>query len=252
MAKGIKKPNPKGAEAKPQAAEPEKKVKIAKKAKAADKPAKKSNPSGAASKGQKVKRTPTARNYFTVADDYQILEASKSKDVKPISNIAKEVAHNLHRTPEAVRDRLKRYIVNLSAADQKELAAQAKKNPKWFVHFKADKSDKTKKSIEKIVDVAPALQNREFQRKPRTSKKPAPKSNKKAINYEDRFRWVVEKLQNKDSYFKLEFSVQLLADILNILIREEGVPQAEVEKLLGSLHCDQNLGQILDSLKLKK
>lgn len=252
MAKGIKKPNPKAGEGKPAAAEAEKKLKIAKKVKAGEKAAKKSNPSGAAAKGQKIKRTPTARNYFTVADDFQILEASKNKDVKPISNIAKEVADHLHRSPEAVRDRLKRYIVNLSAADQKELAVQAKKNPRWYVHFKADKNDKTKKSIEKIVDVAPALQNREFQRKPRTSKKPPTKVNKKAINYEDRFRWVIEKLQNKDAYFKLEFSVQLLADILNIAIREEGVSHAEVDRLLNSIHCDQNLGQILDSLKLKK
>jgi hypothetical protein len=253
MAKGLKKPNPRGDDGKGLGAEADKKTKIAKRSKAADKPAKKSNPSGAASKGQKLKRTPNARNYFTVGDDLQILEAWKASNNKPISNLAKELSATLHRSEEAVRDRLKRYIKNLSAAEHKELAAHGKRNPKWFVHFKGDKNDKKKKSIEKVAEVAPALHNREFNRKPRVSKKKTSgKPGKKVSSPDEKFAWVVDKLQNKDAYFKLEFSVQLLSDILNVLIQNEGVSQAEVERHIAGIHCDQTLGQILDGFRLKK
>lgn len=253
MAKGIKKPILKGEDGKGQAAEADKKTKIAKKGKVGDKAAKKSNPSGAAAKGQKLKRTPNARNYFTVGDDLQILESWKSSNGKPISNLAKELAHALNRSEEAVRDRLKRYIKNLSAAEHKELSAHGRKNPKWFVHFKGDKNDKSKKSIEKIADVAPALHNREFTRKPRQSKKKASaKNSKKTPNPDEKYAWVVDKLQNKDAYFKLEFSVQLLSDILNVLIQQESVSHADVERYLAGIHCDQTLAQVLDNFRLKK
>lgn len=253
MAKGLKKPNPKDSEAKGAAAEANKRNKIAKKTVAGDKAAKKSNPSGGAAKGQKLKRTPNVRNYFTVGDDFQILEAWRGNQGKPISNIAKDLARGLGRSEEAVRDRLKRYIKNLSAAEQKELGAHGRKNPKWYVHFKSDKNEKSRKSIEKVAEVAPALHNREFTRKPRVSKKKKEgKHLKKLPNPDEKFGWVVEKLGNKDAYFKLEFSVQLLSDILNVLIQQEGVTQADVERVIGGIHCDQTLSQVLDSFKLKK
>ena len=135
-------------------------------------------------------------------------------------------------------------------ADKKELQQQAKKNPKFFIHFKAN-ADKTKK-IEKVCAVAPALQNRQFNRRPRVSKKKlVPKVAKKVPLPDEKFKWVAEKLQNKDSYFKLEFSVQLLADILNVLIQNEGVSPNEVEKVVGGIHYDQNLSDILNAFKIK-
>lgn len=252
MAKGNKKLNLKGENQKGQAADADKKAKIAKKTKGDNKPAKKSNPSGAANKGQKLKRTPNARNYFTVGDDLQILESWKGNSGKPISNLAKDLAITLNRSEEAVRDRLKRYIKNLTVAEHKELATHGKRNPKWFVHFKGDKSDKNKKSIEKVADVAPALHNREFNRRPRVSKKDPVNKNKKDKTPDEKFSWVVDKLQNKDAYFKLEFSVQLLSDILNVLIQTEGISQGEVERAIAGIHCDQTLSQILDGFKLKK
>lgn len=254
MTKGIKKPNPKSADGKVAAVHSEKKVKIAKKAKAAEKGDKKSNPSGAAAKAAKVKRVAKARNYFTVGEDLQILEAFKAGKSKVLSGIAKGLHANLPgHSAEAIRDRLKRYIKNLSAADEKEIQSHGKKNPKGYVHFKADKNNKNHKVIEKITALPPALHNRHFIRRPRVSKKkPANKSNKRLPPPDERLKWVVEKLQNKDPYYKLEFSVQLLADILNVLIQKEGVSAAEVERVLGGIHCDQNLAVILDNFKLKK
>lgn len=254
MAKGIKKPNPKAADGKVAAVHVDKKVKIAKKSKTAEKGDKKSNPSVTAVKGAKLKRATRVRNYFTVGEDLQILEAFKSGKTKVLSSIAKGLRAELPgHSAEAIRDRLKRYIKGLSGADEKEIQAQGKKNPKGYVHFKADKNDKNRKVIEKVTALPPALHNRHFIRRPRVSKKkPVHKSNKRLPPPDERLKWVVEKLQNKDPYYKLEFSVQLLADILNILIQKEGVSASEVDRVLNGIHCDQNLAVILDHFKLKK
>jgi len=250
MAKTQKKTNPKKDDPKHKDIEADKKQKIAKKSKANEGAAKKSNPSVGAPKGQKLKRTPVVRNYFTLGEDLQIYDLWKSSSDQPLSNVAKRLAHELGRSVEAIRDRLKRYITKISPADQKELQQQAKKNPKHFIHFKAN-SDKSKK-IEKVSAVAPALQNRQFNRRPRISKKKiVPKAPKKVPLPDEKFKWVAEKLQNKDSYFKLEFSVQLLADILNVLIQNEGVSISEVERVIGGIHHDQNLQDILNQFKIK-
>lgn len=250
MAKAQKKTNPKKDDPKHVHVEAEKKQKIAKKSKAQEGAAKKPNPSAGGPKAQKLKRTPVVRNYFTLGEDLQIYDTWKSAGSQPVSNVAKKLAHDLGRSVEAIRDRLKRYITKMNAVDQKELQQQAKKNPKFYIHFKAN-ADKTKK-IEKVSPVAPALQNRQFNRRPRVSKKKiVPKVPKKVPLPDEKFKWVAEKLQNKDSYFKLEFSVQLLADILNVLIQNEGVSPSEVEKVIGAIHYDQNLNDILTAFKIK-
>lgn len=245
MTKGAKKPNPKS-EAK--VADVEKKPKIAKKTKAPDAGAKKAVAGGA--KPARVKKGNVTRNYFNVAEDNQILEQWKASTGTAISTLAKNLAASMGRTVESIRDRLKRYITKLTPNDQKEIANQAKKNPKHYIHFKAN-ADKTKK-IEKVSAVTPALQNREFDRRPRVSKKkPVAKSGKKPPTPDEKFKWVSEKLQNKDAYFKLEFGVQFLADVLNVLISSEGVSVNEVNAYLANTHCDQTLNQVLDHFKIK-
>jgi len=225
-----------------------KKPKIAKKTKASEPGVKKAAVTGA--KPARVKKVNVARNYFNVAEDNQILEQWKASTGTAISTLAKNLAASMGRTVESIRDRLKRYITKLTPNDQKEIANHAKKNPKHYIHFKAN-ADKSKK-IEKVSSVTPALQNREFIRKPRVSKKkPVPKSGKKAPTPDEKFKWVSEKLQNKDAYFKLEFGVQFLADILNVLISSEHVSLNDVNAYLANTHCDQTLNQVLDHFKIK-
>ena len=234
MTKGAKKPNPKVKDT--EAAKKIKKAEIAKVKSAA--------------KGLKTKRTPTVRNYFSVQEDSQIIEAIDKSGVV-VSSAAKNLAAALApRTVEAIRDRIKRYLKNLPVSDKNQIHAQAKKNPKAFAYFK--KVD-DKKRIEKFSSVAPSLQNRDLVRKPRVSKKaglnakPKPKKSP-----EEKFRWIASKLSNKDSYFKLEFSVQFLADIFNTLIEQYHVPQHNILNYIQGVHCDQTLSNILDHFLNKK
>ena len=232
MTKDIKNPNPKAKNT--PAVKKAKKPEIAK--------------TKTATKGLKVKRTPTNRNYFTLQEDSQILEAIEKNGVV-VSSAAKAIAAALpHRTTEAIRDRIKRYLKNLSANDKKEIHAQARKNPKGFVYFKKVNKDK---KIEKFSNIVPSLQNREFIRRPRVSKKKHV-AGKPVKTPDEKFAWIASNLQNKDSYFKLEFSVQFLADVFNTLIEEHNVSQADINNYIQNVHCDESLSNILDHFKVKK
>lgn len=198
-------------------------------------------------KGLKVKRTPTSRNYFTVQEDSQILDAIEKSGVV-VSSAAKAISTTLpNRTIESIRDRIKRYLKNLSANDKKEIHAQARKNPKSYAYFKKVNKDK---KLEKFASIVPSLQNRELVRRPRTSKKKI--QQKPTISPDEKYKWIASKLQNKDSYFKLEFSVQFLADIFNNLIEEHNVSPTEIHNYITNVHCDESLSNILDHFKVKK
>lgn len=238
MTKGLKKSNPKG--------DVEKKPKIVKKAKSAEGTVKKQAAAKGLPKGQGIKRAHTDRKYFTVGEDSQILESVVSGGV--VSAVAKRLAGPLSRSAEAIRDRVKRYLNKIPANEKIQIHQHAKKNPKHYVHFKKDGENK---KIEKIIATQPSLQNRELFRRPRVSKKPKDIKLKKVVTPDEKFKWVTEKLQNKDSYFKLEFSVQLLADIFSVLIEQEGVPLHEIQNYVTGVHCDQSLNHILEHFKLK-
>ena len=67
------------------------------------------------------------KNFFRVEEDSEILEYWKSKkDLKKMNEICSDISLHQNRTSNAVRDRLKRYLVLLSAKDI-ELIHQAAK-----------------------------------------------------------------------------------------------------------------------------
>ena len=234
MTKGPKKTNTKGKDS-----EATKKVKKAEIAKIKS-----------TAKVVKAKRTPTTRNYFSVHEDSQILEAIEKGGVV-VSSAAKALAAVLApRTVEAIRDRIKRYLKNLPAADKNQIHAQAKKNPKGFAYFKKVNKDRR---VEKFSNVVPSLQNRDLIRRPRTSKKTGIALRAKPkVAPDEKYKWITSKLTNKDSYFKLEFSVQFLADIFNVLIEEHGVSQHDINAYIQGVHCDQTLSSILEHFNVKK
>jgi hypothetical protein len=193
-----------------------------------------------------------AKNYFTVGEDNTILEYVKRGEKKTKTEVSKELAAKLGRPLEAVRDRIKRYITKINQADQAHIVKEAKRNPKQYVFFKKN-ADGSKK-IEKITNVEPLLQNRDIKRKPRQSKakKPVPKKAVSLKKPEDKITWIAQKLQDKDQYFKLDFSVQLLTDIFNVLIEEEKVSINAIENLISSTFSNLTLDQIFEQLKVKK
>jgi hypothetical protein len=189
-----------------------------------------------------------AKNYFTIHEDNIILESIKKGNEKTKTEISKELALRLNRPIEAIRDRIKRYISKLNATDQASIQREAKKNGNQYIFFK-NNADGSKK-IEKIATAQPSLQNREANR-PLTGKAGTKKAAKGKAP-ENKLAWIAQKLQDKDHYFRLDFTVQLLTDILNVAVEEEGVSAAAVEKMLNTTFCNLTLEQILEHLNVKK
>lgn len=199
---------------------------------------------------KKVKKSSVGKNYFTIQEDVTILESVKKGNERTKTEVAKELANKLVRPVEAVRDRIKRYLAKLSSADQQLLIKEAKRNPKQYAFFKKA-ADGTKK-IEKIGTDQPILQNRDIKRKPRISKNKKPIKDTKKKPEADKLAWIAQKLQDKDQYFKLDFSVQLLTDIFNVLIEEEKVSIKAIEDLVTNTFCNLTLEQILEKLNVKR
>lgn len=204
----------------------------------------------AAPKAQKAGRQ-GGKNYFTIAEDNTILEHIKrGTEGKTKTEVAKELAARLNRGVEAVRDRIKRYLAKLSQTDQAQLAKEAKRDPKTYVYFK--KAADGSRKIEKIDKQPPSLQNRDIKRRPRVSKNKKPDAKKVTKAPENKIAWIAQKLQDKDQYFKLDFSVQVLTDIINVAMEEEKVALKDVDNLINNTFSNLTLEQILNALKVAK
>ena len=192
------------------------------------------------------------RNYFTVGEDLVISETLTAQSNLPKSTTANTLANKLGRTVESIRDRIKRYHDKISAADKATLAREGKKNPTHYAFF-AKTGTKGDKKIEKITSEEPILQNRTLSRKPRQAIPKPPKVPAKLDKqtFEERTSWIVKKLNDADPYFKLDFSIQLLADVFANLVKVHKIPKADVEKYIESVHKDVSLEEILNHFVLK-
>lgn len=101
-----------------------------------------------ASRSKPKKRTPTKKPstprtkvFYNVAQDAKILEQlRKVSPQRTKSHISKELALDLGRTTESIRDRIKRYISLLSSADQK-LVMSYKKKKDHYIHWEPKSGD---------------------------------------------------------------------------------------------------------------
>lgn len=199
--------------------------------------------------------TQGAKKFFTIKEDLEILEEIKSNENKNKSEQAKTLAARLGRQVEAIRDRIKRYISKLSQSDQKELTKEAKRVPSYFIHFKKN-ADGTRK-IEKFSPHAPSLQNREFNRKPRTAgtkkaiARPRAKTGVPKNALDQKYAWVHQRLHNSDAYFTLDFSVKLLIDIFNSLLEQNLTTVEKIDELITQTYTTTSLEEIFAFLKIK-
>lgn len=186
---------------------------------------------GKAQRGQSLK-------FYTVAEDAQIMEALRKADGKTTkSQLAKDLAQALGRTPESVRDRVKRYIAKLSAADAKEIQRIAKKSPEHFAYFKGSADNRR---LEKVAAEQPLIYNRELARKPRISKK----VKKPASNRRVDFSWLLCKINASDPYFAIDHSVHLLNSVFARLM-ETSVSRHEIEQFIHAREGEVTLFEIL-------
>lgn len=199
------------------------------------------------------KRKSVSKNYFTVGEDLVIAEALLAQKEAPKSQVASTVAAKLGRTTESIRDRIKRYHNKLSSADKTQLIKEGKKNPSHYAFF-VRSGDSGEKKLEKISAQPPILQQRFITRKPRTSKKPKVVVDKHADakSFEEKTNWVIEKLTDKDPYFQLDFSVQLLSDIFAILNKQFHIPLNQIDNFVQNIDRSLTLEEILDHFKIRK
>ena len=187
----------------------------------------------------KAQRTQSLR-FYTVAEDAQIMEALRKSDGRTTkSQIAKDLAVSLNRSVESVRDRVKRYISKLSAADAKEIQRIAKKSPEHYAYFKGGNDNR---KLEKVSAEEPLIYNRELTRRPRRSTKP----NKPASRRKLDFAWLLKKINASDPYFAIDHSVHLLNSIFARLM-EDTVDRREIEAFVNAHEGEVTLFEILSN-----
>ena len=178
--------------------------------------------------------------FYTVEEDAKIIRFVKEKngEMSQVA-LAGELGALLKRTPESVRDRIKRYLSKLSAADTNKILDTAETSPNHFVYFKGNKK---RKQVEKIVEEEPNFQIRAGAVKAKKVGKPGGgKKEKKG------FDWILKKIQATDPYFALAHSVHLLNAVFGELM-EQGVSRKDIENFIKNTDGEVTLSKILGEL----
>ena len=126
-------------------------------------PVKKASKSRSKSKAKtpksSAKKVSKARNYFTVSEDWTILEFHKRNSEVKTTVVAKTMAQKLGRSSESIRDRLKKYLTKISEKDHSKIQKAAKKSPGHYVHYGTDKAGGNRKTVTSICADEPGLKN---------------------------------------------------------------------------------------------
>ena len=205
-------------------------------------------------KSKKIISKPAGRKFFTVKEDLEIYTVLKNSSELPVSTISKIISDSIHRSFEAVRDRIKRYITKLTQKDVIRLTKASKVTPDYYLHFK--QSNNPIKQIDKILAAPPSLQNQLLIRKPRVRKEKPPrtrivkgKEGKKVVFPDVKLEWVKEKLDNKDSFFRIDFSVKFIVALLNVLLEKENIDIQTVQAYIDGVQTNQSLADIFGHFK---
>lgn len=106
-----------------------------------------------------AKKVSKARNYFTVSEDWTILEFTKRNSEVKTTVVAKTMAQKLGRSSESIRDRLKKYLTKINEKDHSKIQKAAKKTPAHYVHYGTDKAGGNRKTVTSICADEPGLKN---------------------------------------------------------------------------------------------
>ena len=71
-------------------------------------------------------RTPAKRKFYTIREDSMILQKISNLGKKSKAEVLNELAKELDRSYESLRDRIKRYLGRLSSNGKKEILKHAK------------------------------------------------------------------------------------------------------------------------------
>ena len=68
----------------------------------------------------------------------------------------------------------------------------------------------------------------------------------------ENFNWIIDKLENKDPYFSLDYAINFLHDLFSHLVAHCEVSQADVDKFVDAAEHPVTLGAILKHFNVKK
>ena len=176
---------------------------------------------------KKTLRAPRLKSFYTLREDSIILTALQNSDKYDTKTaMAKELAKKFDRTVESVRDRIRRYLKDLSSKDKSMIQKKAKQEPGSYISF--IKCPKTgKKVLECISKLSCNLRQ----------------NSKSGLKTSGPFDWVKRNLKSDDLYFATDHGAQLMNCILCEL-EEQGVSRTKIEKFIRSSEADLNLEDI--------
>ena len=190
---------------------------------------------------RKTARAP--RSYYTISQDSLILEKLRkvSKSYTK-SQASKDLASQLNRSMESIRDRIKRYLAKLSVSDQKLILNNRRKNGNHYVHWNQRVGANGSRSILKLSVNRPATVPSRTKKvtKARKTRKVATKP-----KTQDDFEWLARKLQSQDPYFACDNGVQFLNCLFAELVQNQNVSQTKIDKYVRGVDGEVSLRDVL-------
>jgi len=102
-----------------------------------------------------IKRSLRPRSFYVVSDDAKILQVlQKVSSTFSKSQACKNLAKELGRSAESIRDRIKRYLGKLSSSDKKQILSYLRKAGTYYIHWTIEKGFK---SVDFISTDTPGL-----------------------------------------------------------------------------------------------
>ena len=179
--------------------------------------------------------------FYTIKEDSVILESFLLKNPNTTKiELFSQIAKQLNRTVESVRERYRRYILGLDKADVLKIQELAKTNPDSYLYFKEENG---KKIIDKSSDKEPHLSNRDTNKKNKLGK---PVVRQERANNSD-FSWIIKKLSCNDPYYALDHSVHLLNSIFASFV-QEGTAVEDINKFIKESNGEVSLHDVFVTL----
>ena len=97
-----------------------------------------------------------------------------------------------------------------------------------------------------------AVANNQKPKRVKAAGKPEAAVPKKPKNLQKRYEFLEKHLKNHDDYFRLNFSADLLLELFNVLMKEEKVSQAEIEKFVYGVYQNRSIKDIFDHFGVKQ
>ena len=204
-----------------------------------------SNPRRSVTPTKKTSRTPRPRQFYTASDDARIIQLLQKVDKNYTkSKVSQDLADELGRTRESIRDRIKRYLGALPSSDQKQISSYIKKAGTYYVHWKGDRGTK------RVDHFSTDVPNTHPKRQVKVIKKKVVKTKSLKVKTKDNFDWLKEKLQSSDPYYACDNGVQFLNCLFAELKKHYKVKSSQIHSFVRNSSDCVSLQDVLVHFKI--